>query len=282
MLVKLQNVKKVYKNFDLNCSFVVAEGQVTGLIGPNGAGKSTAFKTILNLIRTDGGTVEVFDKPAHLLTSAERENMGVVLSDSGFGGYLTVKDTIPILASMYNKFDKQKFQERCRKFRIPMDKKIKNFSRGMKVKLQVVAAMCHEARLLILDEPTAGLDVIARDELLDLLREYMETEGRSILISSHISSDLEGLCDDLYMINDGKIILHEETDVLLDVYALLKLTDEQYQKIDKEYIIKSRKEDFGYVCLTAEKQFYMENYPDIVIEKADIDKVITMMIRGEE
>lgn len=133
-----------------------------------------------------------------------------------------------------------------------------------------------------MDEPTAGLDVIARDELLELLREFMEKEeDRAILISSHISSDLETLCDDLYMIHDGKIILHEDTDVLLGDYALLKLDDTQYHTLDKQYLLRSKKESFGYSCLTDQKQYYIENYPNITIEKGTIDAVITMMIRGE-
>lgn len=132
-----------------------------------------------------------------------------------------------------------------------------------------------------IDEPTAGLDVLARDEMLTMLREYMETEGRSILISSHISSDLEDFCDDIYMIDDGNIVMHEETDTLLNEYGLLKVSEEQYEKLDKSYIIRSKKENFGYSCLTNEKQFYEENYPDVVIEKGSIDELIMMMIRGE-
>ena len=134
-----------------------------------------------------------------------------------------------------------------------------------------------------MDEPTAGLDVIARDELLDLLRSFMEQdEERSILISSHISSDLESLCDDLYMIHDGKIVLHEDTDVLLSDYALLKVNAEQYETLEKQYILKVKKESFGYCCLTDQKQFYLDNYPQIVIENGTIDNVITMMIRGAD
>ena len=151
----------------------------------------------------------------------------------------------------------------------------------MKAKLKVLVAISHNARLLLLDEPTAGLDVIARDELLDLLRSFMEQdEERSILISSHISSDLESLCDDLYMIHDGKIVLHEDTDVLLSDYALLKVSAEQYETLEKQYILKVKKESFGYCCLTDQKQFYLDNYPQIVIENGTIDNVITMMIRG--
>ena len=144
----------------------------------------------------------------------------------------------------------------------------------------MLIAISYHAKLLILDEPTAGLDVVARDELLEMLREYMEEdEERSILISSHISSDLETLCDDIYMINNGKIIMHEDTDVLLSDYALLKVDSEQYSILDKQYIFCFRKEASGYSCLTNQKQVYLENYPDIAIEKGSIDQIITMMIR---
>lgn len=281
MLVKMEHVKKHYKDFALDCSLQVEEGRVTGLIGPNGAGKSTAFKAILDLIDIDAGAIAVLGKANGRFTQDDREQIGVVLSDSGFSGYLSVRDIIPIMNNLYRRFDRTAFVNMCKEFNIPLDKKIKEFSTGMKAKLQVISAMCHDARLLILDEPTAGLDVIARDELLDLLRGYMEPGDRAILISSHISSDLEGLCDDLYMIDGGKIILHEETDVLLDEYGVLKLTEEQYDKLDKEHILARKKEGFGVSCLTAQKQFYKENYPGIVIEKGSIDKVITMMIRGE-
>ena len=164
-----------------------------------------------------------------------------------------------------------------------MNKKIKEFSTGMKAKLKVLAAISHKARLLILDEPTVGLDVVARDELLEGLRDFMEEEeGRSILISSHISSDLETLCDDLYMIHEGKIILHEDTDVLLSDYALLKVNESQYAALDKQHILRQKKESFGYCCLTNQRQYYLENYPKIAIEKGTVDEVITMMIRGAE
>lgn len=281
MLLKLTNVEKHYNQFSLNCSLEVQPGYVTGLIGQNGAGKSTTFKAILGLIDIDGGSIEIFDKKPGELTKKEKEQLGVVLSDSGFSGYLNVNDIIPVMGGMYKNFRKDKFIKRCKEFHIPLNKKLKEFSTGMKAKLKVLVAMSHDAKLLILDEPTAGLDVIARDELLDTMRVYMEDGEKSILISSHISSDLEGLCDDLYMIDEGKIILHEETDVLLGSYGVLKLTDEQYEALDKQYILKSRKENYGYSCLTNEKQFYLENYPKATIEKGNVDEVITMMIRGE-
>lgn len=214
-MLRLEHVTKHYKGFDLDCSMEVRPGCITGLIGKNGAGKSTTFKAVLGLINPEGGSIRVFGKSAKALDLRDKEQIGTVLSDSGFSGYLTVKELIPVLSALYPEFQKKEFLRKCEKFAIPMEKKILEFSTGMRQKLQVLAAISHNARLLILDEPTAGLDVVARDRLLDLLREYMEPGDRSILISSHISADLEGFCDDLYMIDEGRIILHEDTDVLL-------------------------------------------------------------------
>ncbi|EOS80575.1 hypothetical protein C817_01632 [Dorea sp. 5-2] len=281
-MLRLSKVKKEYKGFQLDCTLEVQEGCVTGLIGKNGAGKSTTFKAILGLISTDGGSIEIFGKPVSEMKIRDREDIGVVMSDSGFSGYLTVRDLIPVLKSMYTNFQEEEFRRQCEKFWIPTDKKIKEFSTGMKRKLQVLAAITHEAKLLILDEPTAGLDVVARDKLLDMLRTYMEQEGRAILISSHISGDLEGICDDIYMIDEGKIVLYEETDVLLDRYGILKVTKEQYEELDQEYILRCKKEEFGYSCMTSQRQFYQENYPQITVEKGNIDELIMMMVRGEE
>lgn len=281
-MIKITNLKKHYQNFSLACSLEVRPGCISGLIGQNGAGKSTTFKAILGLISIDGGDVTVLGKDSSHLSAKDKEKIGVVLSDSGFSGYLRIKDLVLILQKLYSKFDKDFFLKQVARFQLPLDKKIKDFSTGMKAKLKVLIAVSHDAKLLILDEPTSGLDVIARDELLEMLREYMEKEeDRAILISSHISSDLETLCDDLYMIDDGKIILHEDTDVLLSDYGVLKLREEQYKEMDKQYILRIKKESFGYCCLTDQKQFYVENYPQVVVERGTIDEVIMMMSRGK-
>ena len=213
----------------------------------------------------------------------DKEKLGVVLSDSGFSNYLTVSDITAILSSMYTQFDKTLFLESCRKYQLPLNKKIKDFSTGMKAKIKILTALSHKAEFLLLDEPTAGLDVLAREDLLNMLREYMEEDdSRSILISSHISTDLEGLCDDLYMIEKGSIVLHEDTDTLLGSYGLLKVTREQFASIDKKYMLRIRKEAYGYSCLTDQKQFYLENCPEITVENGSIDEVITMMVKGEQ
>ena len=149
------------------------------------------------------------------------------------------------------------------------------------MKLSIICALAHSPKLLILDEPTAGLDVVAREEILDLLREYMEIPGRSIVVSSHISGDLEHFCDDLYMIHEGEIVLHEETDRILEEYGFLKVTEQEYEALDKEYLLRVRKEPFGYSCLTDQKHYYLENYPEIVVEKGSVDEVITMLVKGE-
>jgi len=282
-MLRIEHLRKNYENFSLDCSLEIKKGCVTGLIGQNGAGKSTTFKAILGLISIDGGTINVFGKDIQEFNAKDKQSLGVVLSDSGFSGYLTVNDIISILDNLYENFDKKFFIEQLQRFQLPRNKKIKEFSTGMQAKLKVLVAISHNAKLLILDEPTAGLDVIARDELLEMLREFMEKdEERAILISSHISSDLETLCDDLYMIHDGKIIMHEDTDVLLSDYALLKVDTEQFASLDKQYILRLKKESYGYSCLTNQKQYYIDNYPLIVIEKGNIDEVITMMIRGIE
>lgn len=283
MMLKIEHVRKNYDTFSLDCSLEVPQGCVTGLIGQNGAGKTTTFKALLGLISIDGGSIQIFDKNLQEFQVQDKQKLGVVLSDSGFSGYLTVDDIIPVLTHLYNSFDRSFFLQHLQKFGLPRSKKIREFSTGMKAKLKVLAAISHNPRLLILDEPTAGLDVVARDELLDMLRTFMEQdEQRSILISSHISSDLETMCDDLYMIHEGRIILHEDTDVLLSDYALLKVNEEQYRRLDTQYLLCSRKESYGYSCLTNQKQFYLENYPEIAVEKGSIDNVVTMMIRGEK
>ena len=280
-MLKMTSVKKNYKDFTLDCTLEIKSGYVTGLVGRNGAGKTTAFKSVLGLISVDGGEIEILGKKLSDFKSKDKEKIGVLLSDSGFSGELKVKDIIPVLSAVYSQFDKEDFLKKCKQMKLPLNKKIKEFSTGMKARLKLIIAITHNADLLILDEPTAGMDVMAREDIIDMLREYMEQGERAILISSHISGDLEGLCDDIYMIDNGKIILHQDTDVILSSYGILKLRDEEYRKLDKSHILKIKKENFGVSCFTDEKQFYLDNYPGIVVERGGIDSVITMMIGGE-
>ncbi len=282
MLVRLTNVQKNYKDFKLNCSLEVEEGTITGFIGPNGAGKSTTFKTILGLIEPSGGEIEILDKPVNKLTIKDREDIGVVMAESFFSNLFTIKDIIAVLGAAYSKFNKDEFIKKCEHYKLPLDKKLKEFSTGMKAKIKVLTAMSYGARLLILDEPTSGLDAMTRNEILDELRDYMEVEGRAIIISSHISSDLESLCDKLYFIQNGQVVFKEDTDAILYDYSILKVDEQMYEQLDKSHILYTKKERFGYRLLTNQRQFYVENYPGIVAEKGNIDEVVMMMVKGKE
>ncbi len=277
-MITIENLVKKYRDFELNVSLEIPDGQVCGLVGKNGAGKSTTIKSILGLIKPDSGKVIVMGKNVADMKASDKQSIGVALAESGFSGYLTVNDVIAILKNMYDDFDEEYFRHLCIRFDVPLGKVIREFSTGMKAKVRVLSAISHRAKLLIMDEPTSGLDVEARNDILDILRDYLkENEDCSILISSHISSDLENLCDDIYLIHEGKIILHEDTDRILSSYAILKVDEETYGKMDRSYVLKEKKESYGYRCLTDQKQFYVENYPEIVVENGSIDDLILML-----
>ena len=277
-MVIIKDLEKHYGSFHLNVSMEIPDGRITGMIGKNGAGKTTTIKAILGLIRPDGGSVEVFGKNINELTHTEKERISAALAESGFSGWLYVEDAAKILRSLYSRFDEGMFLEYCRILNLPLKKQIKEFSMGMKAKLRVLCALCTGADLMIMDEPTAGLDVEARIEILELIQKYMEAHpDASVLISSHISSDLEGLCDDIYLIHDGKILLHEDTDVILDNYGVLKCDEDLYSKLDKQYILSTVQDKYMYRCLCSDRQYYSSLYPDAVVEKAGLDDLILMM-----
>ena len=276
-MIKIDGLKKKYKDFELDISMDIKEGTVTGLIGKNGAGKSTAIKAILGLIHPDAGSIKVMgDVPGKNM-----ENIGAAFSDSGMSMRYNINDISCIMHAMYDEFEEDKFKELCQKMELPFDKLLKDFSSGMKAKLKVLLTISHKAKLLVLDEPTTGLDVLARNEVMDMLRQYLEEDAtRSILISSHISTDLEGLCDDIYMIDNGKIILHEDTDVLLGQYGVLKMSEKEFEELDKQYVTVSRKDSLSVTCLTNEKQYYIDNYPNIAVENSRIDDIIMLTLGG--
>lgn len=282
MKLEIKNMSKQYSNFRLNCSMEVEEGRVTGLIGANGMGKTTTFKGILDLIHLDSGVAELNNMPFKNLSREQKEKIAVVLNERTFSGYLTIKQIASIMEKTYGKFKKEYFLNQCEKFQLPITKKIKDFSTGMRGKMKLLLAISYEAELLILDEPTEGLDIVARDEMLDLLRCYMEKENRSILISSHVSSDLENFCDDVFFIHEGTILFHEEMPVLLDDYGILKIREEEYLALDKSQILYQKKEAYGYSCLTTNKKYYLENYPDIIVDKGSIDDMLLMIVKGEK
>lgn len=282
-MLKIEGLKKNYDGFSLDASLEVPDGIITGLIGRNGSGKSTIFKSILGLIKKDGGNIYYNGNEISQVTEREKEEFGIALTDSIFSEHLTINQVKKIAKGLYKNFDEALFDNMASQMKLPLNKKIKEFSTGMQAKTKLLLATTHKSKFLLLDEPTSGLDVIAREEVLDFIRDYMvDNNDTSVIISSHIASDLEGLCDDIYLIENGNIIFHEETDVLLSRYGLIKIKEEDFIDLDKNYILKYKKEPFGYKLLTNEKQFYLDNYPKLVVEKASIDELITIMNRGQD
>lgn len=282
-MLKIEGLKKNYDGFSLDASLEVPDGIITGLIGRNGSGKSTIFKSILGLIKKDGGNIYYNGNEISQVTEREKEEFGIALTDSIFSEHLTINQVKKIAKGLYKNFDEALFDNMASQMKLPLNKKIKEFSTGMQAKTKLLLATTHKSKFLLLDEPTSGLDVIAREEVLDFIRDYMvDNNDTSVIISSHIASDLEGLCDDIYLIENGNIIFHEETDVLLSRYGLIKIKEEDFVDLDKNYILKYKKEHFGYKLLTNEKQFYLDNYPKLVVEKASIDELITIMNRGQD
>lgn len=280
-MIVANNIKKIYSDFTLNLSFEIPEGHITGFVGKNGAGKSTTIKLILGLVHPDEGEITVMGTNIADFSVKDKENLGVALAESGFSPYLRGYDIAKILERSYPKFNKDKFFNECQRMNLPLNKPLKEFSTGMKAKMRVLVAITHDAKLLIMDEPTAGLDVEARREVIDMIRNYMnEDESRTVLITSHISSDLESICDDIYLIDNGEVILHEDTDVILGEYGILKVDESTYNDLDKTYLLKTVSAPFGYSCFTKEKRYYMDNYPQIVIDNGSIDELIMMMTGG--
>ena len=281
-MLKVINARKNYGDFQLDCSLELKPGKVIGIVGRNGAGKSTLFKAILGLIHLDGGEIQVLPEGIYKSEAEKKQDIGICFAEGGFSQVLTPAKVCKIMKDSYTAFNQQFFLMKCEEYALPLNKKIKEFSTGMKAKLKVICAMSHNAKLLILDEPTAGLDVVVRDELLEMLEEYMESGDRGVIISSHISSDLESICDEIYLINDGSFILHETMDNIFKKYGILVLADEEFENIDKTYIVRIKKEKGAYRCLTNEAGYYGEKYPEMTIEKGNIDDLVKLMIRGEE
>lgn len=280
-MIVAKNLKKEYTDFSLDINLEIPEGHIAGLVGKNGAGKSTTIKLILGLITPDDGEIMVMGVNACELSAQDKENIGVALAEAGFSPYFNGVDIVKILKKSYASFDEKRFIDECKRMNLSMDKPLKEFSTGMKAKMRVLVALTHSAKLLILDEPTAGLDVEARNEVIDMIRRYLEEdESRTVLITSHISSDLESICDDIYLIDNGQVILHEDTDVILGEYGILKVDEDKFSTLDKTYLLKSVKTSYGYTCFTNEKRYYLDNYPGVVIENGNIDDLILMLTGG--
>ncbi len=240
--LEIKNLTKHYNGFTLdNISFSLPQGCILGLIGENGAGKSTTIRSILGSLKYDGD-IKVLGKPI----SADLKNrIGVVLDEVGFPDKLNVKDVNSIMKNMFTNWDNDAFLGYIKKFGLPDDKAFSEFSKGMKMKLGIAVALSHNAELLILDEPTSGLDPLVRDEIIDILNDFTRDDNHSILISSHIVSDLEKLCDYIAFLHKGKLMLCEEKDALLEQYVFINTSEEKLAELDENAVKGKRTSKWG-------------------------------------
>lgn len=245
-MLTIKGLYKHYQNFSIeNASFAVPDGTIVGLIGENGAGKSTIIKSVLGAVRPDGGEILFDGKPTDGLSKAERQQISFVLDDTGLPAELNLSMLDKVLAGVFEKWDSAKFRSLLQKLDLPDKKRLKDFSKGMKMKAAIAVALSYESRLLILDEPTSGLDPVVRDEILEMLYDYNRESGRAVLISSHITTDLEKICDYIVYIHRGRIVFDMEKDELLHAYAVYGTDEKQLAELDKTAVVKVLRRDYG-------------------------------------
>lgn len=281
--IKVKNLNKKYEGFELkNINFEIPEGSIVGLIGENGAGKTTTIKSILNIIKSEG-EIQVFGKDIKQNGKEIKSKLGVVLDDSFLSEYLTPKKVNSIMKNFYNSWDKMLFENYIKKFNLPYNKIIKEFSSGMKMKLKIATAIAHKPQILILDEPTSGLDPVVRNEILDIFRDFIaEDETRSILISTHITTDLEHISDYIMFIKNGELTLNIPTSEILENYGIVKCDEKDFKKISKEDYEYYRKEKYQYEVLVSNKNAIKNKYRISTIDKASIEDIMLFYIKGEK
>ncbi len=278
--LQISNLCKSFKDtgFKLdNVSFQIPKGAIMGFVGKNGAGKSTTINTVLNIIQRDSGEVTIFGETMTDNNRMLRNDIGVVFDTVHFSGELTPKKLEKVLKDIYENWQGASFFSYLERFKIPANKKIKTFSRGMTMKLSISVALSHKAKLLILDEATAGLDPVAREELLDALLEFVEDEEHSILMSSHMSSDLEKVADYITFIDQGKIILTEEKDRLLYQYGIARMKQSDFEKLDPSQYLAMRKRGLQLEVLVQNRPQFSREYPGIVVDNATIDEILPLL-----
>lgn len=264
--IEITNLTKKYKGFTLdNLCLNLPKGCIMGLIGENGAGKSTTIKMLLDIVRPDGGDIKIFgEKP----TAIQKNDIGVVLDEVGIPESFTIKDINTVMKHSFNNWNEQTFFQYMAKFRLPEKKNFKTFSKGMKMKMGIAIALSHDAKLLILDEPTSGLDPVVRDEIVEILNDFTRDESHSILISSHIVSDLEKICDYIAFLHNGKLMLCEEKDRLLEQFCFINTTEDMLKELDKSAIIGKKSNKFGIEAIVdREKIPHSFNTQPVTIEE---------------
>ncbi len=280
--LEVRNLRKDYGDFALDkLSFTLPRGVIMGLIGENGAGKSTTINCILNEIQKDAGEILIFDKDNIADEKEIKSKLGVVFDENHFPDIFTPLEIGKFMAGIYSGWEWPTYRQFLEKFELPKGKKIKDFSKGMKVKLAFAVALSHNAELLILDEATSGLDPIIRDDVLDMLIDFVQDESHSVLVSSHITSDLEKVADYITFIHKGKLIFSHDKDDLVDNYGIVNCGAAVFDVLDKTMVVAYRKEDYQYKVLVRDRNRASKNYPKAIVSPATIEEIMLFYVKGE-
>ena len=283
-IIDIKNLKKKYDDkFELGkIDISIPKGVIVGLIGENGAGKTTLIKSMLNIIKIDSGEIKIFGKDYKKEEKEIKEDIGVVLDNMFFPELLNAKDINNAMKDVYKNWDSELYFSYLKEFDLPENKPLKSMSKGMRKKLEIVAAISHKPKLLILDEPTSGLDPVVRSEVLEIFQKFIEDEEHSILLSTHITSDLEHIADEIIFIDKGKKVLQKSRDEIIDNYGILKCDIDYFSNIDKKDIIAYKKTKYAYEILVNDKEQASKKYHNCVIDKITLEDLMVLVIKGEK
>lgn len=282
-VIEIKKLTKKYDAFQLeNVNLEIPSGCIIGLIGENGAGKTTLIKSILNIINIDSGTIKIMNKDYKKSECLIKEDIGVVLDNMFFPELLSPKDIAIVMKDIYKNWDDSLYKKYLEDFNLPSNKALKTMSKGMRKKVEIAVALSHHPKLLILDEATSGLDPVVRGEILDIFLDFIQDEEHTILLSTHITSDLEHIADRIIFIDNGKIVLNDVRDEIIDSYGILKCDIDYFSKVDKKDIINYKKNKYGYEILVKDKNKISKKYKTCVVDKITLDDLMVLMIKGEK
>lgn len=281
MAIDVKNLKKKYSDFELgSIDLEIPRGIIVGLIGENGAGKTTLIKSILNIINKDTGIIKIFGKDYKEFESEIKEDIGVVLDEEFFPELLNAKDINLVMKDIYRNWDKNLFYKYLSDFQIKDNQAIKALSKGMRKKLEIATALAHHPKLLILDEPTSGLDPVVRGEVLDIFMDFLKDEDNTVLLSTHITSDLEHIADRIVFIDKGCKVLDKDREELFDNYGILRCDNDSLEKINQEDIVSYKKNKYDVSVLVNDINKCRKRYKDFVIDKITLEELMVLMIKG--
>lgn len=283
-ILELQQVSKKFPKSDFtldNVSFSLPYGAILGFVGENGAGKTTTIGCILNTIAKDSGSVKLFGREMLDADTDIREKIGVVYDGDNFPGHWSAEQLSKVMQGFYTNWDEGLFYEYLGRFQLPVKQRIKQYSRGMTMKLAIAAALSHHPQLLILDEATSGLDPIMRDEMLDVFLDFVQEEDHSILLSSHITSDLEKIADYITFIHNGRLIMTASKNDLVYNYAVIRCRESQFHALEPDDMIAYRKRDFQIDVLVSDGKKAQRKYKDVVVDHVSLDEIMLLLVKGE-